>query len=370
MTTLTLEDPDEFFMSMAVFSAFVDKGMRACPEFAAVVADGARERAYVEGVASLMPLAVRLERAIIAAEASRARSFGTVERDVCEPFGAWYVRHCAANGGVADGATCRSRLAEAMVAYFAEGQTPINAWAIVRAAKAEEPSLRLRDPALRDAINWEWAPRLAVSGEIRLHEEHPLHPRATWMSRTGPVHISDYWPWVEHRVREAYVRSRYEALAKTPDVFMDLVIAERAYVEGCMLHDLCIRRDLAGQEVVESLPARTVFSTGLFSALPDLQKAALALHPAFDLDAWIGLPISDFASEYVRDADPDSTAVVSGVAGPAGEERPFVFSLTALWNAVPETKGTWRLEDGTVLKLVAPDTIDDIHEAGEALAAA
>lgn len=369
MTTMMLEDPDEFFMSMAVFSAFIDKGMRACPEFQALATDSWRERQLVEGAANLVPRAVQLERAILAADTS-VRCNGTVEREVCEPFGAWYVHHCSENGGLANNAACRSRLAEMMVDYFAAGQGPLSAWAIVRAAKAEEPTLRLRNETLRNLINWEWAPRFGVNGEMRLREEHPLHPRSAWIPSAGPAHISEYWPWVEHRVREAYVRSRYEALATTPDVFMDLVVTEQAYVEGSLLFDLNIRRDLAGQEVLESLPARTAFSAGLFAALPGLKNAAHALHPDFDLDAWIGLPISDFTSEYVRDGDPDTTAVVSGKTGRPGEESAYGLTLATLWNAVPETEGIWRLEDGTVLKLVPAAAPDETIEAGVALAAA
>jgi len=369
MTILMLEDPDEFFMSMAVFSAFIDKGMRACPEFLTLATDGWRERTLVEGVANLVPLAVRLERAILAADTS-VRDDGTVERNVCEPFGAWYVHHCYENGGLANSAACRSRLAEMMVEYFAAGQVPLGAWAIVRAAKAEEPALRLRNQVLRNLINWEWAPRFAVNGELRLREEHPLHPRSAWIPSTGPAHISEYWPWVEHRVREAYVRSRYEALAAAPDIFMDLVATEHACFEGRLLFDLDIRRDLAGQEVLESLPARTVFSVGLFAALPGLKRAALALQPGFDLDAWIGLPISDFTSEYVRDGAPDVTAVVSGKAGLPDGEGAFSLTLAALWNAVPESKGIWRLEDGTVLQLVPAAAFHETIEVGAALAAA
>lgn len=90
---------------------------------------------------------------------------------------------------------------------------PLQTWSIIRAAKAAEPTLRLNHASVAGSINWERAPKLAFNGEMRMNEEHPLHPRPTWAHQAGPAHISEYWPWVEHRVREAYVRSRYSAFS-------------------------------------------------------------------------------------------------------------------------------------------------------------
>ncbi|GJI98200.1 hypothetical protein RugamoR57_49180 [Duganella caerulea] len=363
-------DPDEFFMSMAVFSAFIDKGMRACPDFPALVADSPHERRLVDDVARLVLLAVRLERAILAADGLRCRPRGTVEQNVCEPFGAWYVSHCLTNGGVSTYEVCRSHLAEALLEHFTEGQAPLDVWTTIRSMKAEEPTMTLCHAAVTESINWEWAPRFVVANNINDTEEHPLHPRSVWRPKTGPVHVSEYWPWVEHRVREAYVRSRYQALAAAPDVFMQLILAELVFVEGCRLRDLQVRYDLAGQEVIESLPARTAFSAGLFEALPALRQAVLALAPGFVPCAWIGLPVSDFMSEYVVAADPVSTAVITGKAGQCGEGRSVVITLAALWNAVLESAGVWRLEDGAVLKLVGASAVDMVPDTGAEFASA
>ncbi|MYM95940.1 hypothetical protein [Duganella vulcania] len=363
-------DPDEFFMSMAVFSAFIDKGMRACPDFPALVADGPHERRLVDDVAKLVLLAVRLERAILAVDGLLGRPRGSVEQNVCEPFGAWYVGHCLANGGVSAYEVCRSHLAEALIDYFTEGQAPLDVWSTIRAIKAEEPTLMLCHEVVANSINWEWAPRFVVANNTNNTAEHPLHPRSAWRPKTGPVHVSEYWPWVEHCVREAYVRSRYQALTAAPDVFMQLVMAKLVFVEGCRLRDLQVRHDLAGQEVIESLPARTAFSAGLFEALPALRQAVLALAPGFDPGAWIGRPVSDFMSEYVVAADPDSTAVVTGKTGQSGEGRSVAITLAALWNGVPESSGVWRLEDGAVLKLVGASAADVMPDTGGEFATA
>ena len=368
---MMLEDADEFFLSMAVFSAFIDKGMRACPEFRALAANELREREIVDGMACLVPLAVRIERVILAADISRIRGGRSFEQDVCEPFGAWYVHHFLENGDSANQGGCRSHLANAIIDYFAEGQTPLHTWSIIRAVKAAEPTLRLNHASLAGSINWEWAPRLAVNGEMRVNEEHPLHPRSTWAHQAGPAHISEYWPWVEHRVREAYVRSRYEALAAMPDIFADLALADEVYVDGIAICDLYIRRDLVGQEVIESLPARTAFSTGLFAALPALRKAVLALDQMFDLADWIGRLVSEFMTEYVIAADPETTAIFSGRTGQGEEGHTIALTLTALWNAVPEACGVWRLDSGHVLMLRAPaDAADAWQEAGKELVSA
>lgn len=367
---MMLEDADEFFLSMAVFSAFIDKGMRACPEFRTLAANALREREIVDGMACLVPLVVRLERVIQAVGISRILLGGSFEQDVCEPFGAWYVRHVSENGGSANREVCRSQLANAVIDYFAEGHAPLHAWSIIRAVKAAEPTLRLAHASLASSINWEWAPRFAVNGDMRLNEEHPQHPRSTWTPQTGPAHISEYWPWVEHRVREAYVRSRYEAIASMPDIFMDLALADEACVDGGVIGDLHIRRDLVGQEVIESLPARTAFSAGLIATLPGLRKAVLALNQTFDLDVWIGRLVSEFMTEYVTAADPETTAVVSGRTGQGAEGSPFSLTLTALWNAVPEASGVWRLDNGNVLTLRAAGAADKTQEAVSEYAAA
>jgi hypothetical protein len=344
------------------------KGMRAAPAFHALATNPLRERELVERAASLIPLAVRLERAILESNVPQPGFGGTVEQDVCEPFGAWYAQHCADHGGDADERVCRNRLADAVLAHFATGQTPLRAWAIVRAVRAVEPSLRLRHAATVDSINWEWAPRFAVPSEIRACEEHPLHPRSAWGTQGGLTHISEYWPWVEHRVRACYVRSRYEALAAARDIFMDLVAVDQIFVDGCQLRDLNVRRDLAGQECIEALPARTAFSAGLFSTLPHLLRAFHELDAEFDLEAWIARPISDFMSEYVRAADPNTTAIVTGNVRRPDCERPFECVLRALWNAQPEDPGLWRLEDGTVLKLLAFAAMGKAAEIGRVLA--
>jgi hypothetical protein len=362
---MMLEDADEFFLSMAVFSAFIDKGMRACPEFRALAANAFREREIVDGMACLVPLVVRLERVILAAGISRIRVGRSFEQDVCEPFGAWYVRHLSENGGNEHKEVCRSQLAHAVIDYFVEGQTPLNTWAIVRAVKAAEPLLRLHHASLDGSINWEWAPRLAVNGEMRLNDEHPFHPRSTWKHQAGPAHISEYWPWVEHRVREAYVRSRYEALAAMPDVFMDLALTEAVWVDGSVVCDLRIRPDLVGQEIIESLPARTAFSPGLMAALPGLRKAVLAVNETFDLDLWIGRLVAEFLTEHVTAADPEMTAIVSGTVGQGDGVNPFALTLSTLWNAVPEASGVWRLENGSVLTLRVATAADAVQNAGE-----
>lgn len=214
------------------------------------------------------------------------------------------------------------------------------------------------------------APRLAVNGEMRLNDEHPLHPRSAWPGLAGPAHISEYWPWVEHRVREAYVHSRYEALSGMPDVFMDLALADGVQLDGSTINDLQIRRDLVGQEVVESLPARTVFSAGLLAALPALRKAVRALNQTFDSELWMGRPVSDFMSEYVVAADPETTAIIAGMAELKAEKPPIEITLAALWNAVPEAPGAWRLENGTVLKLLPVGAAEGAHDAGGELATA
>lgn len=141
-------------------------------------------------------------------------------------------------------------------------------------------------------------------------------------------------------------------------------------MDGSAICELYIRRDLVGQEFIESLPARTAFSTGLFAALPALRKAVLALDQMFDLADWVGRLVSEFMTEYVTEADPETTAIVSGRAGQGEEESPIALTLTALWNAVPEASGDWRLDSEHVLTLRVPDAANAWQEVGKELVSA
>jgi hypothetical protein len=67
-------------------------------------------------------------------------------------------------------------------------------------------------------------------------------------------------------------------------------------------------------------------------------------------------------------ADPETTAIVTGMAEQEGEQRRFSFTLAALWNAVPEESGVWRLEDGSVLTLLSADVASKVTKVSEALA--
>lgn len=75
----------------------------------------------------------------------------------------------------------------------------------------------------------------------------------------------------------------------------------------------------------------------------------------FDLADWVGRLVAEFMTEYVTEADPETTAIVSGRAGQGEEESPIALTLTALWNAVPEASGDWRLDSEHVLTLRVPD---------------
>jgi hypothetical protein len=364
MTEVILEDQDEFFMSMAVFSAFIDKGMRASREFEQLASNGWREREIVDGAARLVPYAVQLERAILASDVPGIRSDSMVELDVCEPFGRWYVEHFAERGAPPYHQFCRDHLANMLIAHFSEGKSPSHAWAILCAVKAQAPALRLDQTAVKESMNWEWAPRLVVTTEIRARDEHPLHPRSDWRPQAGPAHISQYWPWVQHRIQDAFVRSRYESLATKPDIFMQLVMAKQAYVDQHRVRNLDVRRDLAAQETIEALPARTTFAAGLFTMLPGLYRAFCELDPEFDLQAWIGLPVARFMSAHTRGADPELTPIFFCTVGQEGAERPYTCTLAALWEANLQSPGVWRLGDGTTLTLNVESAVHRADEAG------
>lgn len=349
MSSFTVDDPGDFFLSMAVFSAFMDKGMRGSPLFQTLAVDRLREGALVENAASLVPLAVRLERAILALDGATPVLGRTFEQDVCAPFGAWFIQHCTDHGGHADERVCRDRIANAVIEYFSFGQTPAHAWAVARAVKAVDPMLRLSAAVVVGSLNWEWVPRVANAGVYRDRDEHPRYSRTAWQAQHGPVHISGYWPWVEHQVKAGYVTSRYDALSAMPNLFLELVMAGEVFVDDTRLLNLKVRRDLAAQEGIEALPAHTAFSAGLFAALPELHRAFGSMDADFCLEPWIARPVSDFMSEFARATDPETTPIIAGRSCMQDGQVPFVCMLDALWNAVPEGGCNWRLEDGAIL---------------------
>lgn len=350
MSNMIFDVTDEFFLSMAVFSAFIDKGMRMSPAFAALAYCADNEIKLVEGAAAFSPFAVRLERAILETAPHQSVARGAFEQEVCEPFGTWYVQHCAEHGGTADECVCRDRMANAIIAYFSKGLVPLHCWSIVRAVKAEAPSVRLNPSLVADSINWEWAPWWCeITAEIRACEQHPLYRRSEWKAQPCPPHISEYWSWVEYSVQAGYVRARYEALAGTRNIFAELFNADKVLVDGLHLRQLQLRRELVAQECIDVLPAHTVFSSGLFLALPGLYRAFCELNAGFSLDDWIARPVSDFLSEYAKGVDPDTTTIVAGCVARGHSECPVAYTMKSLWNAEPENTGGWRLEDGTVL---------------------
>ena len=358
MTSTVLPEADEFFLSMAVFSAFVDRGIRSALTSNMSAAIRGRDQVLLEKAASLMPLAIQIERSILAQGLPPPACRGTVEADVCAPFGAWYVEHCDGDVAAVDLPACRNRLANGIVDFFAKGQTPMHAWSVVRAAKAVEPALALPRTTVRNSINWEWAQRLRLTEHTISGGEHTLYPRSRWMDEDGPHHISDYWAWVEYRIQANHVLARYAELRAAPCIFRDILEAYEVRVDGETLDGQDLRRDLIAQECIETVPACTAFSTGLLEALPHLRKAFTALCTSFDLETWIARPVADFMTEYVRAASPDDTAVVSGTLAKPNERNRFSVTLRTLWLAVPDAAGSWQLPDGSRLSFVQSSVND------------
>lgn len=359
MSNTIFEVQDEFFLSMAVFSAFIDKGMRSSPAFAALATSADREIELVEGAAGFALMAVSLEQAALEAGGTQSAVHGDFEQTVCEPFGFWYAGHCADHGGSADEGICRDRMANVIIDYLSKDLSPLHRWSVVRAVKAAEPAVRLSSSIVAESINWEWAPRRCeITADMRALEQHPVYRRSDWAGQFGPAHISEYWQWVEHSMQEGYVRGRYEALAGARNIFAELLNADMVLVDGRCLSQLHVRRDLVAQEYIDVLPAHTLCSNGLFSALPGLFRAFRELNQQFSLDDWIARPVTDFLTEYATAVDPETTVIVAGNVHREGSMPPVAYSLTSLWCAEPAQAGCWRLEDGTALSLLPGDNTD------------